>query len=340
MSEKPQYKLNKTFELRLAANADLLKKPLNPVAEQTDEDDFFLDLNQPGKKGKHEKFDIESSPTFNEGVELYKNFYFSDAIECFTECYQSHKDETSLFYRANCYYKLQKYTEALEDVNEILANSPNNIKAILLKAEIYFSMGEYEFALVFYQKGADLKPDNHAFQRGVSKARHSILETIDGEDPLFSPNPNLFSERPAKAGEPSVNQTSDSSEKLSTRQSEKTSTRQPSTRQPSTRTISTRTDMEESDIKASLGELSADYEFLLQLQSEVTKLQIAQQKKIAKGEDVNCQTEDELQIIIKDALSFLDQKGKNWMQHEIQPDNELTNTPNLSGRMGPSANHN
>ena len=48
------------------------------------------------------------------------------------------------------------------------------------KAEALYSKGNFEFALVFYQRGYKLRPEMKEFRLGIQKAQEAIENSIGG----------------------------------------------------------------------------------------------------------------------------------------------------------------
>jgi tetratricopeptide (TPR) repeat protein len=144
--------------------------------------------------------ELEFKAMVAEGQILYYRNEYYRAIEAFTKALNSPKEEKDpgiLIDRANCYIAVGNPKAALLDINELLQKKPDDTRGILAKAEAFFSMGEFEFALVFFEKGQAIRKDITAFRDGIAKATHAILHSING-DALFQPNPNFAISRPRK----------------------------------------------------------------------------------------------------------------------------------------------
>ena len=63
---------------------------------------------------------------------------------------QLKEDPNILIDRADCYIQVGQPEDAIRDVDTVLKDNEKNPKAILTKAEVYFSIGDFEFALVFF----------------------------------------------------------------------------------------------------------------------------------------------------------------------------------------------
>jgi len=75
----------------------------------------------------------------------------------------------ALLKRSACYYKLDKFADAITDANAVLKQQPNNSKACLRKGMACFSLDEFETALSAFQKGQELEPENSTFKTWIRK---------------------------------------------------------------------------------------------------------------------------------------------------------------------------
>ncbi|KXS17064.1 TPR-like protein [Gonapodya prolifera JEL478] len=91
-------------------------------------------------------------------------------------------DRAVLLARSRCLLSLGLAKQALQDADALLALEKENARAILLRAEALFASGNFENALVWFHRGARLKPEIDEFRLGIQKAQESILSGI-GIDP-------------------------------------------------------------------------------------------------------------------------------------------------------------
>ena len=54
-------------------------------------------------------------------------------------------------------------------------------QAMLLKADALFDLGEYEHALIYYQRGRCHRPTINNFRRGIRKSEEAIINSDGGE---------------------------------------------------------------------------------------------------------------------------------------------------------------
>nr|KAF6459552.1 tetratricopeptide repeat domain 25 [Rousettus aegyptiacus] len=67
--------------------------------------------------------------------------------------------------------------KSLKDAEDSLQGDPTFCKGILQKAETLYTMGDFEFALVFYHRGYKLRPDRE-FKVGIQKAQEAINNSV------------------------------------------------------------------------------------------------------------------------------------------------------------------
>merc|ERR1712029_544125 len=106
------------------------------------------------------------------------------AIESFTKALDMKPDdETCLVVRAKCNLMLGNSTKALEDANQAISiaqedEGKKNIRALNMKAEALYQMGDFEMSLVFYHRGNKLRPELQEFRLGIQKAQEAIDNSI------------------------------------------------------------------------------------------------------------------------------------------------------------------
>ncbi|KAM3145772.1 hypothetical protein pb186bvf_002067 [Paramecium bursaria] len=64
---------------------------------------------------------------------------------------------------------LEKYDEAIENINKALDQEPNNVQSLFVKAQILYSLGRHMDAINIYEKVLEQNPDN--FDSFVAKAK-------------------------------------------------------------------------------------------------------------------------------------------------------------------------
>uniref|UniRef100_A0A7M4EDJ2 Outer dynein arm-docking complex subunit 4 n=1 Tax=Crocodylus porosus TaxID=8502 RepID=A0A7M4EDJ2_CROPO len=110
-----------------------------------------------------------------EGALLSRRGEHSKALLCFTNALQLQKgDKHCLVARSKCYLKLGDTENSLKDAEASLQNDKTFSKGLYQKAETLYTMGDFEFALVFYHRGHKLRPELQKFRLGIQKAQEAI----------------------------------------------------------------------------------------------------------------------------------------------------------------------
>jgi thioredoxin-like negative regulator of GroEL len=295
-------KINRTYELRLAATAHLLGKDVEETKIDEDTGEVVTIKKKPAGKpiSREDAQILEYKALVSEGAALFRAREYRRAIEAYSQAMERQKDEQSILIdRANCYIQVGQPEDAIRDVDRVLQHQSTNPRAILTKAEAYFSMGEFEFALVFFQRGVSVRRDIAAFKDGVTKCRSAILDSINGVE-LFQANPNYANSR-KQLRKPLARVRGD--------------TRAPPPEDPEAlqRTAALLPEKVEplstaQQKKQFLAELSLDYDYLLELKQE---------EKDAMADDAFGKEEDEqILAVVNDALGYLDQRGAFWAQQD------------------------
>ncbi|XP_064329388.1 outer dynein arm-docking complex subunit 4 isoform X2 [Phalacrocorax carbo] len=87
-------------------------------------------------------------------------------------------DKHCLAARSKCYLKLGDTENSLKDAEASLQNDKTFSKGLYQKAEALYTMGDFEFALVFYHRGYRLRPDLQKFKLGIEKSQEAIVNCI------------------------------------------------------------------------------------------------------------------------------------------------------------------
>eukprot|EP00903_Cladosiphon_okamuranus_P005515 g5494.t2 len=87
------------------------------------------------------------------GDDFYKKASFEDAIAKYTECLDSLPDKKSelaikcFSNRSACYKQLSNFDATVEDTTSVLEVDPNNVKALVRRAQAFEAIERYRFAL-------------------------------------------------------------------------------------------------------------------------------------------------------------------------------------------------
>ncbi|KFQ40735.1 Tetratricopeptide repeat protein 25, partial [Mesitornis unicolor] len=87
-------------------------------------------------------------------------------------------DKYGLAARSKCYLKLGDTENSLKDAEASLQNDKTFSKGLYQKAETLYTMGDFEFALVFYHRGYRLRPELQKFRLGIEKSQEAIVNCI------------------------------------------------------------------------------------------------------------------------------------------------------------------
>jgi hypothetical protein len=156
-----------------------------------------------------------------------------------------------------------------------------------------------------------------SFRDGITKCKSAILDSINAVE-LFQANPNFAGSRPREPL-PGVKVPEEK--------------RQPRDEDPQklTRTAALLPEKVEPlpiklGCKEFLGELSLDYEYLLELQAEINE----------PTEDTSGKTEDEkILAVVDDALRYLDQRSAFWSQQDGSKNDEAAEQRTEGGKTSP-----
>ncbi|NXE95691.1 TTC25 protein, partial [Menura novaehollandiae] len=114
-----------------------------------------------------------------EGTTLSRRGQFHKALGCFNNALKLRAgDKHCLVTRSKCFLKLGDTENSLKDAEASLQNDKTFSEGLYQKAETLYTMGDFEFALVFYHRGRRLRPELHKFQLGINKAEEAIVNCI------------------------------------------------------------------------------------------------------------------------------------------------------------------
>ncbi|KAI7803436.1 tetratricopeptide repeat protein 25 [Triplophysa rosa] len=114
-----------------------------------------------------------------EGEQLFHKGQNAKAIESFSTALSLQPDDkTCLVARSRCYVKLGDAENALRDAETSLKDNKDFFKGLYQKAVALYTMGDFEFALVYYHRGHKLRPDLQEFRLGIQKAQEAIYNSV------------------------------------------------------------------------------------------------------------------------------------------------------------------
>ncbi|CAM2108781.1 unnamed protein product [Caretta caretta] len=114
-----------------------------------------------------------------EGALLSRRGEHGKALASFTNALQVKAgDKHGLVARSVCYLKLGDTENSLRDAEASLQNDQTFSKGLYQKAETLYTMGDFEFALVYYHRGHKLRPELQEFRLGIQKAQEAIDNSV------------------------------------------------------------------------------------------------------------------------------------------------------------------
>jgi tetratricopeptide (TPR) repeat protein len=114
-----------------------------------------------------------------EGDLLLQRNTIHTAIVIFTKALEIRPtDKHCLVQRSRCYLIIGSAKEALADANESLKDNDTYHKGVYLKAEALYCQGNFENSLLFFHRGAKLRPELNEFRVGILKCREAINNSI------------------------------------------------------------------------------------------------------------------------------------------------------------------
>ncbi|THD24443.1 Tetratricopeptide repeat protein 25 [Fasciola hepatica] len=226
----------------------------------------------------------------SEGDTLFLKKKYDNAILCYTKALElREKDLHCLLRRSCCYSSIGEIDKALEDSDAALNTSPDNHRGLLQKAEVLYNRGEFEYALMFFHRGHQKRPELHAFRIGIQKCEEAVKNSLHLTKGLQI--------------------TEEGSEKFKAQMDE-----QPQKRPTVKTTQKTEKDKKSDDIplhilspaksKAFFGYLYEDHEYLEKL---------VHQEAIKKWRTA---CSDEVKQIAKNGLNYLDARSQFWHQEK------------------------
>lgn len=115
---------------------------------------------------------------FNKGVCYLKTGDKRSAIGCFTSSYaEDSKYIKSILERAKCYASLEKYNEALQDLNLYIRSNPNDPEAYYVRGVTKLTMNDYNGAVFDLTTCLDIKPDYMSAAENLAMAQYQLKIT-------------------------------------------------------------------------------------------------------------------------------------------------------------------
>ncbi|XP_054849425.1 outer dynein arm-docking complex subunit 4-like isoform X2 [Eublepharis macularius] len=226
-----------------------------------------------------------------EGLMLSRRGELAKALACYSYALQLQAgDRNCLVARSKCYLRLGDTENALKDAEASLLNDKEFTKGLYQKAEALYTMGDFEFALVFYHRGYKLRPELQKFKLGIQKCQEAIENSVGSPSSVKLENRGdlCFLSRQAeskKAKQKLQVKFPEKDMRYGTRQQE-----QPARNEKTERQL--------------LGELYVDKAFLEKLLKDEDLIKSTTKQGITVGD------------LIQEGLSYLDTRTDFWQQQK------------------------
>ncbi|CAL1544178.1 unnamed protein product [Lymnaea stagnalis] len=133
--------------------------------------------------------------------EHYVNEQYTKAIELYTDALKvDDKRDDILCHRAQSYWQLGMFSEAIEDCDKALELNENNLKAFLKKGSALFQLNEFEKALAVFKEGHKRFETDDNFTQWIQKCEEKLPKASSVEENSTS---NFRSTQPAQIPVPS-----------------------------------------------------------------------------------------------------------------------------------------
>ncbi|XP_030206192.1 outer dynein arm-docking complex subunit 4 isoform X2 [Gadus morhua] len=219
-----------------------------------------------------------------EGDQLFlKGEYMKAKASYSTALILKPEDKNCFVARSRCYLKMGDTDNALSDAETSLKEDKEFFKGLYQKAEALYTMGDLEFALVFYHRGRKLRPELEEFRLGIQKAQEAIENSV-GKKLENKEDLSSFCKGEVKKGQP-----------VTATQPQRRHVKQQSQKSAKV----------ERSSKQLLGELYSDKEYL---------------EKLLKDEDlakVRMRGGECLQDLILHSVGYLDRRIDFWRQQKL-----------------------
>ncbi|XP_076350632.1 outer dynein arm-docking complex subunit 4-like isoform X2 [Tachypleus tridentatus] len=121
----------------------------------------------------------KSTIYFSQGEHEIRQGNIKTAIQFFNKALHLNPvNKDCLIARSKCFLELGNSEAALRDAETALAEDKECVRALYQKAEALFSMGKFEYALVFFHRGHKIRPEMDGFTLGIQKAQKTIDNSV------------------------------------------------------------------------------------------------------------------------------------------------------------------
>ncbi|XP_074417633.1 outer dynein arm-docking complex subunit 4 [Larus michahellis] len=221
-----------------------------------------------------------------EGTLLFRRGEYDKALGCFDNALKLRAaDKHCLVARSKCFLKLGDTENSLKDAEASLQSDKTFSKGLYQKAETLYTMGDFEFALVFYHRGNRLRPELQKFRLGIEKSQEAIINCIGSPSSvkLESKEDLCFISRQAEVKK--------ANQKLPIKLPKECTRKQKTVRNPKTE-------------RQLLGELYADKAYLEKLLKDKDLMESSTKQGIKVAD------------LVLSGISYLDARSEFWQQQK------------------------
>jgi tetratricopeptide (TPR) repeat protein len=150
---------------------------------------FFASCNSnvEVKKRYHEYFDDSTMKLFQTGIDAYQHEKYKEADSILTLVIYSSKDKLSIdmpeelnpyFYRASNSIELDKYDQAISDIDHVARDTTTNTGILILKSEAFKMLKKYDSSISICNRLLILKYDSAVIlsQRGICYYQMGLMD--------------------------------------------------------------------------------------------------------------------------------------------------------------------
>jgi len=143
---------------------------------------FFSSNNEVDQQQKADRknFDILKY----DGIRAQRMGKLEYAAKCFTEALKIQQDFETMKYLVSVCYSLNRYDQALETLNGMVATGEEPANSLLMRANLLFAMGKHAESAADCIQVTELEPDHHFAFFLLAKSEHTLGESSKAIDHL------------------------------------------------------------------------------------------------------------------------------------------------------------
>jgi len=112
-----------------------------------------------------------------DGIRAQRMGKLEYAVKCLTEALKIQKDFETMNYLITACYMLNRYDEALEAINGMVATGVEPAVTLFMRANLFFTMEKYAESAADCMQVLELKPDHHVACFQLAKSQRALGET-------------------------------------------------------------------------------------------------------------------------------------------------------------------